>query len=270
MFSVIWKSWLSSSNSKNKKPARNASGWLNAQLQFNTLESRVVPSGGGCQAAQWGPASGQFGGGECGQNYCGNSCNQGCGNQGFGGDCGQNYGFGCSHGQNNQCGGNECGQTHNNQCGGFECGQGQSWSGSGCGQGRQSQGCGGSSSGSTQQTPVTISGTVYGDSGGTGIYSASDAGLGGSTVTLTGTNYLGQAVSITVTSQTNGAYSFAGVLPGTYSISYTAVAGYVNEAANDAPTGTVVAAGSVANLVVASGNNVTVNLPESPIPLAPS
>jgi hypothetical protein len=244
MLQFNWKSWLSSSTPKIKKPARKSAGPMNAQLQFNTLESRVVPSGGGCQAFQ-GSQWGQFGG-------CQGFSDQGCGGQ-------------THQGQNFQCGGNGFGF----QWGGFECGHGQSNQGGGCGH-SQGGGGGGGGGGPTQSAPVTISGVVYGDNNATGQYNTSDVGLAGSTVTLTGTNNLGQAVSVTVTSQANGAYSFTGVLPGTYTISYTPVSGYATEAANDAPTGAVAAPGAISNVVVTSGNNVTVNLPESPTPTAQS
>src|SRR5262249_31135239 len=46
-----------------------------------------------------------------------------------------------------------------------------------------------------------------------------DEGYGGQTLKLTGTNILGQTVSLTTTSASNGYYIFAGMLPGTYTVS---------------------------------------------------
>ena len=56
--------------------------------------------------------------------------------------------------------------------------------------------------------PVTISGLVYQDTNGTGAYASGDSGIGGVTLTLTGTNNLGNPVTATTTTASNGTYSF--------------------------------------------------------------
>ena len=80
---------------------------------------------------------------------------------------------------------------------------------------------------------------------------------------------LGQTVNISVATGANGSYSFTGVLPGTYTIAYTAVANYtLTEVPGGTPTGTTPGVGSVSNIVVTSGNNVAINLPEVPVATA--
>ena len=67
-------------------------------------------------------------------------------------------------------------------------------------------------------------------------------GLGGVTVTLSGTTYVGAtlvgtnltpiAVSYTTTTAGNGTYSFAGLAPGKYTVTEATPSGYATEAAN--------------------------------------
>ena len=52
------------------------------------------------------------------------------------------------------------------------------------------------------------------------------------TVTLTGTNGLGQSVSLTATTGADGSYTFSGMRAGTYSITETAPGGYSFAVAN--------------------------------------
>jgi hypothetical protein len=115
-----------------------------------------------------------------------------------------------------------------------------------------------------QQGQATISGVAYFDSNGNGMYSTSDVGLGLVTVTLTGTTNQGAAVSISVQTSANGSYSFAGVLPGTYTLTFSAPPGYGTEATQDAlPPGATATAGQISNLVITSGTTLALNLPES-------
>ena len=55
-----------------------------------------------------------------------------------------------------------------------------------------------------------------------------ERGLAGVTVTLTGTNILGQAVTQTTTTNACGAYQFANLLPGTYTLTETQPSGYLD------------------------------------------
>ncbi len=81
--------------------------------------------------------------------------------------------------------------------------------------------------------PVTISGIVYNDLSAAGVYQAGDPGIAGVTMTLTGTNNLGQPVTVTTTTASDGTYSFSTdsngnkLAPGTYQVVETAPSGYI-------------------------------------------
>lgn len=132
------------------------------------------------------------------------------------------------------------------QCGPWAIGYGQGW-------GPQYNGCG-------QQSnccSTTIAGVVYNDPADTGKYQTADAGLSGVTVTLTGTDEFHNAVDRTFITAAGGAYSFVDVLPGTYTITYTAATGFGAEKTNDAlPAGATASAtatlGTIANIVITS------------------
>ena len=69
--------------------------------------------------------------------------------------------------------------------------------------------------------PASLSGFVYSDLDNDGVKDGGEAGLDGVTVTLTGTDDLGNAVSTTVTTDGTGAYSFTALRPGTYTLTET-------------------------------------------------
>jgi hypothetical protein len=113
---------------------------------------------------------------------------------------------------------------------------------------------------------VSISGTVYVDIKGTGVYSSSDPGIAGVTLTLSGTNNLGQAITATTTTATNGTYSFStdsggnALRPGTYQITETQPSGYLPGATavgtvSGATDGTVVATGQIGAIALTSGQS---------------
>jgi hypothetical protein len=85
-------------------------------------------------------------------------------------------------------------------------------------------------------TPSTLSGTVFLDPHNVGSFQTGDKGLSGVTVTLTGINEAGQTVNITTMTAADGSYSFAGLLPGTYTITISHVKGLHNDFTT--PTGT--------------------------------
>ncbi len=89
----------------------------------------------------------------------------------------------------------------------------------------------------------TVSGTVFEDLNKDGKVSAGEAGIGGYVVTLT--NAAGKAA--TVKTGADGTYSFADVAPGTYTVSVSAIAPYLD--ATTALTG---------QAVITDGNTVTV------------
>jgi hypothetical protein len=76
--------------------------------------------------------------------------------------------------------------------------------------------------------PASLSGTVYLDTHFDQHFDAGDPGIAFATVvTLTGVDSSGNAVNIVHTTDLNGAYSFTGLAPGTYTITVTTPPGYV-------------------------------------------
>ena len=69
--------------------------------------------------------------------------------------------------------------------------------------------------------PASVSGYVYCDTNNDGIKQAGDVGLAGVPVRLTGSNDLGVAVDVTLNTDANGAYSFTGLRPGSYTVTET-------------------------------------------------
>jgi cyclophilin family peptidyl-prolyl cis-trans isomerase len=87
--------------------------------------------------------------------------------------------------------------------------------------------------------------------------------LPGVTVDLTGTSTSGRAINVTTTTDANGAFSFAQVLPGTYQVSRLAPTGFVGGGLSS------ISNVSVAQNQVIGGLNLTVaGLPQSEVSLA--
>jgi hypothetical protein len=114
--------------------------------------------------------------------------------------------------------------------------------------------------------PVKFSGTVYLDYNGNGVFDGSDTGIGGVTLTLSGTNGLGQAVTATTTTAADGSYSFstnAGgnlLRPGTYQVVETPPSGYLAGltnvgTVNGTADGTVVTTGTIGSILLTSGQS---------------
>ena len=74
---------------------------------------------------------------------------------------------------------------------------------------------------------ASISGTVYGDKDKDGNIDTTESGIAGVKITLTGTNDLGQAISLVTYTDASGKYSFDGLRQGTYSLTETEPTGYV-------------------------------------------
>jgi large repetitive protein len=76
----------------------------------------------------------------------------------------------------------------------------------------------------------SIGGTVYRDNNNNGVYEPGlgETGVGGVTVTLSGTNQLNQAVNLTTTTAANGSYQFTGLRPGTYTVTKAPAAGLLD------------------------------------------
>jgi SdrD B-like domain len=108
--------------------------------------------------------------------------------------------------------------------------------------------------------PGSISGYVYVDANANGVRDQGEAGIAGVLVTLTGTDTLGNAVNITVQTDSNGFYDFTGLQPGTYTVSRAHPNGYIDGASNvgtvkGASDGTVVSNGVLGQITLASGDN---------------
>jgi hypothetical protein len=67
-------------------------------------------------------------------------------------------------------------------------------------------------------TAGQVAGRVWTDANNDGVIDPRETGLGGVVLTLAGTDDLGVAVNLTVTTAADGSYSFAGLRPGTYTI----------------------------------------------------
>jgi len=73
-----------------------------------------------------------------------------------------------------------------------------------------------------------ITGSVYDDNNSNGQFDAGDTGIGGVTLRLTGSSASGLPVDLTTTTAADGSYSFGSLPPGTYLITETQPAGYVD------------------------------------------
>jgi large repetitive protein len=132
----------------------------------------------------------------------------------------------------------------------------------------------------------TLSGFVYFDPNNNAIKDGSEnAGLAGATITLTGTNDIGQSITCAIVTNATGAYSFPGgtganctvLRPGIYTVTQTPPPGlthtgaYIGSAGGTvgATTGTNVAAPGVGNVaisaitIVAGANGTNYNFGES-------
>jgi hypothetical protein len=78
----------------------------------------------------------------------------------------------------------------------------------------------------TPLPPSSLSGVVWEDFNNDGQVDFGENGIDGVTITLTGTDFLGNAVNLPQTTAGGGAYSFPNLLPGNYYITETQPAGY--------------------------------------------
>ncbi len=78
----------------------------------------------------------------------------------------------------------------------------------------------------------SLAGYVYLNVNNDGVMDTGDTGIGNVTLTLTGTDDHGNAVSTTATTDTTGAYAFNGLRPGNYTITETPPANYIDATDN--------------------------------------
>ncbi len=94
-----------------------------------------------------------------------------------------------------------------------------------------------------------VSGQVYDDANSNGA-NDSEAGIAGVDVTLTGTDNDGNAVNLTTITDANGAYSFADVAAGTYTITETQPAEYLDGTAAAGTLGGVAGENVISGIVI--------------------
>jgi uncharacterized repeat protein (TIGR01451 family) len=78
----------------------------------------------------------------------------------------------------------------------------------------------------------SLAGFVYLDANDNGVMDTGDSGIGHVTLTLSGTDDHGNAVSAQATSDLTGAYQFDGLRPGNYTITETPPTGYIDASDN--------------------------------------
>jgi len=79
---------------------------------------------------------------------------------------------------------------------------------------------------------ASIGDFVWEDTNGNGAQDANEPGIGGVTVTLTGTDGQGNPVTETTTTAPDGSYSFTDLQPGDYKLTFTTPSGYVSTTVN--------------------------------------
>ncbi|MEQ1850831.1 MAG: SdrD B-like domain-containing protein, partial [Chthoniobacteraceae bacterium] len=106
--------------------------------------------------------------------------------------------------------------------------------------------------------PASISGLVFQDFNLDGSFNGPDSGIVGVTVTLTGTDDLGGAVTLVTATNPAGLYSFGNLRPGTYAVTETQPAGLADGADTVGSTGGVNAVNDlISGIVIGSGSNGT-------------
>jgi hypothetical protein len=103
--------------------------------------------------------------------------------------------------------------------------------------------------------PASLSGVVYWDRNRDGVGDQGDASIAGSRVTLSGTDFLGNAVSIQTASDVNGHYEFDNLLPGSYNLSHDEPAGYSDGPDNVGSLGGTTSTDLFSNITVTPGQN---------------
>ena len=109
---------------------------------------------------------------------------------------------------------------------------------------------------------ASLSGVVYEDSNPSNTFNAGDAPLAGVTVVLTGTTGSGPITPLTTTTAADGSYTFGSLQPGTYAVTETQPAGFLNRGEQPGSTGgtapqngTVISAIPLASQANSASNN---------------
>ncbi len=107
--------------------------------------------------------------------------------------------------------------------------------------------------------PASLSGFVYSDSNDNGIKDAGEPPIAGVTINLAGTDDLGNSVSQSASTDASGAYSFTSLRPGTYTLTETQPAGYLDGKDSIGTQGGTAGNDVFSNIVLASGIDGTMN-----------
>ena len=103
--------------------------------------------------------------------------------------------------------------------------------------------------------PAKISGYVYEDFGNDGVRGPTEPVIGLITITLTGIDDLGNAVSRTAVTDINGYYEFADLRPGTYKLSETQPVNYLDGKDTAGTAGGVVSDDMIAGIPLSAGQH---------------
>jgi uncharacterized repeat protein (TIGR01451 family) len=101
--------------------------------------------------------------------------------------------------------------------------------------------------------PASVSGNVYVDSNNDGIKQSTEKGISRVKVTLTGVDDLGNAIELTTVTDCNGAYNFGNLRPGTYTLTETQPACYLDGKDAIGTQGGVAGNDVLSSIVLASG-----------------
>ena len=104
-----------------------------------------------------------------------------------------------------------------------------------------------------EQLPAKLSGYVYVDAGDDGVKGAGETPIAGVTVTLSGTDNLGNPVTATTTTNALGFYEFTGLRPGSYTVTETQPGAYSDGKDTAGTTGGTAGNDVISNITLGSG-----------------
>src|SRR5690606_36882572 len=106
-------------------------------------------------------------------------------------------------------------------------------------------------------TTGSLSGDVFVDLDGDGIRSIGESGLGGVNVTLTGTTLNGAITPLMATTSGDGSFAFSGLLAGTYTVTETQPAGYLEGTNTVGTAGGTIVSHAFSAIVLGAGESGT-------------